>query len=129
MDPFEKSKFLVNGVSVDLSPQLTEVTDWLRGQDLFERELPASEVDLGLSARRKAFTDLVGLFVFEVCSQHERRGHRDGHVDIDLAINNMCSLDGSALQSPHAPQGDQLLSDPSIEYIVDCPRCGKTFGV
>lgn len=132
MDPFEKSKFLVNGVSVELSPQITEMTDWLRGQDLYERSLPASEIDIGLSARRKAFTDLVALFAFEIYSQHERRGTCEGYVDIDLAINNMCSMDGNSPQQAHKHQGAPITDrsgNVNYEYDVTCPRCGKAFGV
>lgn len=165
MDSIETNVFEVDGVSVDLSPQFVEVTDWLRGHDLFERQLPPGEIEYGLGARRKAVIQLVGLYLLEVRRQNETlKATGDGHVDLELALERACtvgnveipkgetlkeeaSIERSSLplqweEIPFVPVGTvafvngaylgdrrALIDCPTVEYIVDCPRCKLTFGV
>jgi hypothetical protein len=50
-------------VTVDESPQFTELSDWLRGEDLKNRQLPPAEIQYGLKARWKAWLDIYHLFM------------------------------------------------------------------
>ena len=137
MDFLEKSNFEVEGVSVELSPQFLELTDWLRGQDLFDRQLPESETKLGLGARRAAFKDLVNLYFLELKRQMEdakAQGLHEFIVDGWTALDRACAVDTAMdnvrIHTPFTGYEPHLhLNDPCVEYVVSCPRCMFEFGV
>lgn len=64
------SRFL----TVEISPQYTELSDWLRGEDLVFRKVNPTELSDGIQDRRKAFLAIVALFLQAHHGDYEDEG-------------------------------------------------------